>query len=109
MPSVNEGFGMAALEAMAHGLPVVGMRSGALPELIVDQETGLLAEVTEPGSLVSHLARLLENAELRTRLGAASQESVAQRFSPREMAIRTGAFYESLLGLAPGSGQLQRQ
>lgn len=104
LPSVNEGFGMAALEAMVYGLPVVGMRSGALPELIVDRETGFLAEVGEPASLADHLVSLLEDAELRKRLGTAGRARAAQHFSQAEMALKTGALYESLLGIAPGSG-----
>src|SRR5262249_32954999 len=63
----------AALEAMAAGLPVVASRTGNLPELIIDTETGFLVEHEDRPALARHTRQLLDDAELRRRLGKAGQ------------------------------------
>lgn len=97
MPSVDEGFGMAALEAMAAGVPVVGVRSGALPELIEDGATGLLGAAGDAGELGKNVGALLKSAELRGRFGKAAQRRAAELFSPSRMAGSTAAIYERLV------------
>jgi glycosyltransferase involved in cell wall biosynthesis len=70
----TEGFGMVAAEAMACGLPVVGSRIGAIPEVVLDGRTGLLFEPGDAGDLASRLRLLLEDPPLRHRLGALAAE-----------------------------------
>ena len=71
-PSVKEGWGIAIMEAAAHGIPSVAYRSaGGVRESIVDNETGILAEDFE--DLVRHIDGLLGDAELRARLGSAGR------------------------------------
>jgi glycosyltransferase involved in cell wall biosynthesis len=65
-----ESFGRGVVEAMAAGVPAVCFRSGALEELVIHEETGLLCEDETPECLAHSLELLLVNAELRTRLGA---------------------------------------
>jgi len=72
-PSRREGFGVACLEAMAHGRPVVATRVGGLLDLVVDGETGITVPPRDPTALRSALERLLADPELRRRLGAAGR------------------------------------
>lgn len=64
-----EGFGLVYLEAGAAGLPVVATRSGGIPDAVVDGETGLFVPEGDPVALAEALARLFDDAALRTRLG----------------------------------------
>ncbi len=88
LPSLQEGFGIAFLEAMAAGLPVVGVTAGAVPEVVPDGEAGLLVPPRDPGALAAALVRLLDDAELRRRMGEAGRRrakgydwrAVAKRF-----------------------------
>lgn len=74
LPSLFEGFPMSSLEALAHGLPVVGFAAcNGLNEQVVHEENGLLAaQALEPGALAVHLDRVMGDAALRARMGAAS-------------------------------------
>jgi glycosyltransferase involved in cell wall biosynthesis len=80
-PSRREGFGVVCAEAMAHGRPVVASAVGGLLDLVVDGETGLLVPARDPAALRGALERLLGDAELRERLGAAARERIRQRFA----------------------------
>jgi len=80
MPSeVYETFGYAAYEAMAVGRPVVASRLGPLPELVVEGETGLLFRPGDAEDLARCLRRLLDDAALARRLGAAARRAVEAR------------------------------
>ena len=80
-PSHREGFGVACLEAMAHGRPVVATPVGGLRDLVVDGETGLVVPRRDPEALRAALQRLLADQALRRRLGAAGRERARERFS----------------------------
>lgn len=80
-PSRREGFGVACLEAMAHGRPVVASAVGGLKDLVVDGETGVLVPPRDPRALRSALERLLGDRDLRLALGAAGRERARERFS----------------------------
>ena len=71
-----EGFGIALVEASASGLPVVGGRSGGVPDAVRDGETGLLVDPDDPGAVAHAITRLLGDAELRRRMGAAGRRAV---------------------------------
>ena len=66
---------------MAHGRPVVASAVGGLLDLVVDGETGLLVPPCDPPALRHALERLLGDADLRLRLGAAARERIRQRFA----------------------------
>jgi glycosyltransferase involved in cell wall biosynthesis len=96
-PSRREGFGVACLEAMAHGRPVVASAVGGLKDLVVDGETGLLVPPRDPEALRAALERLLADAELRRRLGAAGRERARERFSWPAVTDATLAAYRMAL------------
>jgi glycosyltransferase involved in cell wall biosynthesis len=80
-PSRREGFGVACLEAMAHGRPVVATDVGGLRDLVVDGETGLVVRPRDPVALRAALERLLADRDLRRRLGAEGRRRAQERFS----------------------------
>jgi glycosyltransferase involved in cell wall biosynthesis len=93
-----EGFGIVFLEAMLNRLPVVATRVSAIPEIVVDGETGLLAEAGDHAAIAASLDRLLADATLRRALGDAGYERARADFSVDRMTERTIAVYEEMLG-----------
>jgi glycosyltransferase involved in cell wall biosynthesis len=96
-PSALEGFGFTVAEAMACGLPVVASNRGSLPELVVDGEGGFLIDPDRRADVVAATVRLLRDASLRARLGAANVERAQQRFRWERCAADTAAVYEEVL------------
>jgi glycosyltransferase involved in cell wall biosynthesis len=96
-PSIYEGFGLAALEAMSSGLPVVASATGGLPELVEDGVTGFLVPIGDVDTLADRLGRLLEDEELRVRMGQAARERVREHFSGAVMGAKTAQVYDRLL------------
>jgi glycosyltransferase involved in cell wall biosynthesis len=97
-PSRREGFGVACLEAMAHGRPVVATRVGGLLDLVVDGETGIVVPPRDPAALRSALERLLADPELRRKLGAAGRERARTHFSWEKVTDATLAAYAEAAG-----------
>jgi glycosyltransferase involved in cell wall biosynthesis len=87
LPSVQEGFGIVFLEAMAAELPVVACRVAAIPEVVLDGATGLLVPPRDPGALADALERLIAEPALARRLGQEGRRR-ALHFSPRHVAER---------------------
>jgi glycosyltransferase involved in cell wall biosynthesis len=102
VPSLYEGFSLPAIEAMSCAVPVVATTGGALPEVVgVSGETGLLVEPNNPDALVEAIGRLLDDAALRERLGAAGRERVIERFTWQVTAKGTAACYDAILNHQP--------
>ena len=87
LPSVQEGFGIAFLEAMAAELPVVACRIAAVPEVVLEGATGLLVPPRDPGALADALERLIGDPAVARRLGQEGRRR-ALGFSPRHVAER---------------------
>ena len=85
LSSRSEGAPFSILEAMAAGLPVVASNVGGVGELVVDGETGLLVPPADPGRLADALRRVLGDAALRRRLGAAGRARARERFDLRAL------------------------
>lgn len=93
LPSLQEGLGVAALEAMAAERPVVASRVGGLAEAVIHGETGVLVPPADPGALAAALARVAGDAALRARLGSAGRAHVLGHYSAEKMAVGTLACY----------------
>lgn len=87
LPSVQEGFGIVFLEAMAAELPVVGCRIAAVPEVVLDGVTGLLSDPRDPGALAGLIERLIADPALARGLGREGRRR-ALPFTPRHVAER---------------------
>jgi len=96
-PSRREGFGVVCAEAMAHGRPVVATAVGGHLDLVADGETGLLVPPGDVRALRDALERLLADAELRRRLGAAARERALAYFSWQRVTRLTLSVYEEAL------------
>lgn len=98
MPSGEaESMGLVFLEAMAMKVPVVSFRSGGVPEVVVDGETGLLAREGDVNELARHLMTLLEDSSLRERMGAAGRAWVERTFKLRTQNDKLEALYDEVL------------
>lgn len=94
---VWEGLGVAVIEALAAGLPVIASRVGGIPELIEDQSTGLLIPPQNPSALAHALRRLLDTPGFAQALGQAGQAHTQQYFDVRAMAQANELLYYELL------------
>jgi glycosyltransferase involved in cell wall biosynthesis len=95
-----EGSSLVTLEAMAHGLPVVGARAGGIPDKVVDGETGWLFGPGDIPALARQLERISAGPEERRRFGAAGRERARTHFGWPRIAADTVALYRELLGRA---------
>jgi glycosyltransferase involved in cell wall biosynthesis len=103
VPGIGEGFGLAALEGMAAGRPVVASAVYSLPEIVVNGETGYLVPPWGIEELASALVRLASDAKLRSRLGARARDRAATAFSLEAMVERTTAVYREVTDRHPGA------
>ncbi len=99
LPSLDEGFGLPALEAMTLGVPVVASDRGALPEVV--GEAGILVDPTDPAALEHALGRLLDETELRVRC-AARGPAQARKFDWRTSARTLRAAYRQAIETQAG-------
>lgn len=96
LASKKEGLGTSIIDALSVGLPVVTTKSGGIPELIIDDENGVLVEPQDPNNLAEALVELLSNPEKRLRLGKAAKES-SKQFSVEETVTQNICEYNRLL------------
>ena len=94
LPSSWEGMPNVILEAMACGKPAVAANVGGCAELIVEGETGFLVPPGDEAALAERILRLLRDAALRRRLGAAARQRVEREFSIAAMVERNESLYE---------------
>lgn len=97
---VREGLGVAVIEALAAGLPVVASRTGGIPDLITDGETGLLVPSRDPAALADALARCLHDPEWAAGLGKCGQARVRAGYDITASARANEALYFELLDAA---------
>jgi glycosyltransferase involved in cell wall biosynthesis len=96
-PSRREGYGVVAREAMAHGRPVVASAVGGLADAVEDGVTGVLVPPRDVGALRAAIEQLLDDADLRRRLGAAGRELARVEFSGDAATQATLSAYRDVL------------
>src|SRR5262249_29849685 len=96
-PSIQEAFGQAILEAMAAGIPLIASRIGGVPELVVEDESGLLFEMGSAESLAASVVSLLKDQDLAARLSANARVRAISKFSVVSEVSQFQEFYTSFL------------
>ncbi|MFH2138896.1 MAG: glycosyltransferase family 4 protein [Candidatus Omnitrophota bacterium] len=97
MPSLQEGLGLAILEAQACGIPVIGSNVGGIPTVIKHDLSGLLVQPKEPMSLAGAIMRLMESKELAIRLGMHARDEVVRNFNLETMVVKIEEMYKEIL------------
>ncbi|OGO01576.1 MAG: hypothetical protein A2Y59_04450, partial [Chloroflexi bacterium RBG_13_52_14] len=95
--SIYEGFGLPCAEAMSCGTPVIATRAGALPEVVGDDDAGVLVPPEDPVALANAIKRLLADRALRQKMGQMARKRIEQRFSWEDAARRTLKIYEEVV------------
>jgi glycosyltransferase involved in cell wall biosynthesis len=97
LPSLNEGFGLVLLEAMSRRVPIVASAVGAIPEIVVDGETGILVEARKVDQLAAAMARLLKDRALRKYMGLLGAARLEEHFNIETMVDGHIALYKKVL------------
>jgi len=97
LPSAQESFGLAALEAMACEVPVVASRVGGLPEVIEDGVSGFLHAPDDLDGMARSTLQLLTDEPSRQRMAAAALKTARQRFCDSRIVPMYEAYYEEIL------------
>jgi len=105
LPSEQESFGLAALEAMACEVPVIASRVGGIPEVVTDGETGWLSEVGDVEKMSRDAARLLSDRDLRIQMGKLARESAVSRYRTDIVIPQYLSYYEQVTSTARSSQQ----
>jgi len=97
LPSIFEGQGMAALEAMSCAKPVVATTTGSLSEIVENDENGFLVKPYDVNGLSKALKRLIENEDLRKELGLKGRKNILDKFNSHDIAIKILITYTEAL------------
>jgi glycosyltransferase involved in cell wall biosynthesis len=95
-PSRWEGFGLVILEAMGRSLPVIASQAGAFPEIVADEQTGLLVPSESPDALANAMESLLGAPDRAADMGRAGKIRLAESFSVGKMVDATLRVYEQI-------------
>jgi L-malate glycosyltransferase len=104
LPSELESFGLAALEAMACGAPVVASRAGGIPEVVVQGETGFLCPIGDTQDMVSASLDILRNPELHEIMSKNARVRATQHFNPELIVPQYLELYRSILECNDATG-----
>ncbi len=97
MPSRTDAFGISFLEAWASGKPVIGANIGATPEIIKDNQDGLLVEFNNPIDIAKKVIKLLRNKRLRKKLGNHGRNRVIHNYTWDIVAKKTHELYNEII------------
>jgi glycosyltransferase involved in cell wall biosynthesis len=103
IPSLEEGFGIPAAEAMGCCAPVVATDAGGLPEVVEDGVTGFVVAKADAGALANAIDRLLSDADLRARMGRAGRTRACERFDWDRSAAQFESVYRQIVSLNAAS------
>jgi N-acetyl-alpha-D-glucosaminyl L-malate synthase BshA len=109
LPSATESFGLAALEAMAHQVPVVATRVGGLPEVVRHGVDGYLEPLGDVQAMAQDAVTLLRDAPLRKKMGLSAQERALTTFDEGPVIDLYESVYERVLAPAKSIVDLQSQ
>lgn len=101
LPSFAEGVPVSLMEAMAMEIPCIGTYAGGIPELIRSGEDGILVSPSDPDALAAAIEELMDNPELRLRLGKAGRRRVAGEYNLTTNVERLASIFERRLQLEP--------
>ena len=101
VPSLGEGFGMVALEAMERARPVIASSVGGLPEIVADGETGLVVPPADVDALAAAIVALAADLPRAAQLGAAGRVRALEQFTPERCVERIEELYVRALVAAP--------
>ena len=98
MPSGQESFGLAALEAMACEVPVIASRVGGVPELVEDGVTGFLRAPDDLAGMSSAAVRVLTDEQLHRQMTVAARRRAVESFADTKIIPMYEAYYDEILG-----------
>lgn len=96
-PSLAEPLGSSLLAAMAHGLPVIAVASGGVPEIVTNGQNGILVGAPDVQKLADSIRQVLNDPVQATRVGKTARQTVAQNFSADLLAENTVREYQGVL------------
>ena len=97
LPSQEESFGLAALEAQACEVPVVATRIGGIPEVVTDGESGFLSNVGDTEKMADDALKFIKDDEMRRAFGSRGRELAVSRYSSEKIIPQYINFYEKVL------------
>ena len=97
IPSEIEGFGLAALEAMACGIPVIASNAGGLPEVVEHEKCGFLITPGDVNTLAKYMLILIENEDLRKKMGTTARKIAIKKFHPDKIVPQYESLYTRVL------------
>ncbi len=97
LPSASEAFGLAALEAMACGVPVVGSLVGGLPELVINGDVGYLEPIGDVGAMARRSIEILTNEDLHRNMSKRAREITVEKFTTEKIVGQYKDFYRKVL------------
>lgn len=97
MPSQSESFGLSALEAMACGVPAISSSVGGLPELVVHNETGFIAEIGDVNRMAKYVVQLLTNEKKYASFSQNSRKRAVEKFDKKLILPQYLEYYEKVL------------
>lgn len=103
VPSREESFGVAAIEASACGLPVIVSRVGGLPEVVLENKTGLVVDKEDIDGFAAQMIKMFNDSKLRQKLGQAGVGHVRSTYDWQDCVSKMRGIYESLLTTVPVS------
>lgn len=98
-PSENESFGLAPLEAMACEIPVIATNTGGIPEVVTHGENGYLAAVGDVETMSGYAIQLVQNKDLRMKMGKAGRKAAEASFHPNQIVPQYEALYAEAMRL----------
>ena len=98
LPSTKDSFPIAMVEAMSHGLPVVAVRWGGIPEVVPDGRAGLLVDADEPQQIAAAIVRLIDDPTTYEAITRDAKMCALEICSPKAVAARLGALFATLNG-----------